>query len=343
MTQAIHNQHVNNLLTDDYYSQLIQLRNTIALACDQYFQHLLAPKVDLFLISQGVSSPMGKGSDSSPVEFQFGQEKVYLSDSAQFGMEPLVQNKFKMVYCYLPSFRNEDPDDSHLNQFYHCEAELRGSYSDAIGIAESLVKHLIKYALEAATTFAIENILQNQKILASITTKDFPKITFDEAIDLLDKNGKKELITFHDYGRNITRKGELAVLELITQNQTPIWITNYDIGTVPFYHKANPKDQNTALNADLIFPSLHGGFGGEILGLGQRQDQANELELTMQKHGIANIAAYHWYIELRKAPKYQATSGFGMGIERFLAAIMSKNNIGDVCLYPVRKNSHLFF
>ncbi len=343
MRDDLHKKHILNLLTNPYYSQLIRLRSHIASACDRFFQNYQAPKVDLFLISQGVSSPMGKGSDSSPVAFQFGEEDVYLSDSAQFGMEPLVQKDFQMVYCYLPSFRNEDPDESHVNQFYHCEAELRGSYQDAMKVAEALVKLLLKEALIIAQELQFQAILTNQAKLELMTQVDFPSISFTEAAALLRQHGLKDCITVHEYGRTMTRKGELAIIELLTQSQTPVWITHYDCGTVPFYHKPDPINTTAALNADLLFPSLNGGFGGEILGLGQRQDSAVELLSTMQSQDIANISAYQWYIDLRNQPGYQTTSGFGLGIERFLAAIQSKTNIADVCLYPVLKNSHLYF
>src|SRR3990167_46662 len=108
--------HVDDLITRDYYNNLLKLRNDLSIACDKYFQNLSAIKLDLYLITQGVSSPMGKGSDSEPLPFIFGNDKAFLVDSAQFGMEPLVFDMYKMVYCYLPSFRGEDPDFRHLNQ-----------------------------------------------------------------------------------------------------------------------------------------------------------------------------------------------------------------------------------
>jgi len=132
--------HISNLLDDPYYANLIKLRNIIEIGCDTYFQSLNAPKVDLFMATKGVSSPMGKGSDSTPIPFMLGEEKVFLVDSSQFGMEPLVQKSFDMVYCYLPSFRGEDSDYRHLNQLNHCEAELQGGYEKCMLVAENLIK-----------------------------------------------------------------------------------------------------------------------------------------------------------------------------------------------------------
>lgn len=72
--------HISNLIDNDYYKNLIKLRNVVELACDEYFQKLNAPKIDLYLITKSVSSPMGKGSDSEPIPFKFGNQRAYLVD-----------------------------------------------------------------------------------------------------------------------------------------------------------------------------------------------------------------------------------------------------------------------
>lgn len=85
------------------------------------------------------------------------------------------------------------------------------------------------------------------------------------------------------------------------------------------------------------------GFGGECIGLGQRQDNAEEIIESMKRQKIKNIDEYKWYINLRNHPKYRITSGFGLGIERFLTWILGLNSIYDVAIYPVIKNSHIIF
>lgn len=136
--------HIDNIISDNYYKNLILLRNKIEIECDNYFQKLGASKVDLYLISNSASSPIALGSDSEPIEFNLDNKNYFLTDSSQFGMEPLLFNSFDMVYCYLPSFRGEVPNKRHLNQFFHCEAEMKGGYEDAMNVAEGLVKHLTK-------------------------------------------------------------------------------------------------------------------------------------------------------------------------------------------------------
>jgi len=61
------------------------------------------------MLTPSVSSPMGPGSDSEAIELQFGDLSTFLTDSSQFGFEPLIMNGLDKVYCYLPSMRGEDP------------------------------------------------------------------------------------------------------------------------------------------------------------------------------------------------------------------------------------------
>src|SRR5205085_2186791 len=99
----------------------------------------------------------------------------------------------------------------------------------------------------------------------------------------------------------------------------------------------DPTNPERVLNADLIFPSFQNGFGGEIVGSGQRQDNPKELLESMKRQEISSIKSYQWYINLRKDPSYQQTSGFGLGIERFIAWMLQLESIIDTSIYPVLK------
>ncbi len=295
--------HIENLISDEYYSNLLSLRNDIEIECDKYFHGLKAPKVDLYLISSSISSPIALGSDSEPIEFHLGNNNYYLADSSQFGMEPLLFNSYKMVYCYLPSFRGEDPDKRHLNQFYHCEAELLGDYIDAMNIAENLTKSLTKIVITHTKESNKLSRIVDTKLLEKITKTKFPKVTFDEAVFLLEKNNLGSLVEYRKFGRILTTKAESAITKLVSNNELPVWVTDYDRDTVAFYQMPNPKDNLKVFNADLIAPQLiANSFGGEILGLGQRQNKAESIIESMKRQKIKNTGQYDWYIKLRKTP-----------------------------------------
>ena len=276
-THYVRDSHISNLVSDPYYANLIKFRNVVEMSCNTYFQSLNAPIIDLFMVAKGVSSPMGKGSDSIPVPFKLGKEDVFLVDSSQFGMEPLVQKAFEIVYCYLPSFRGEDADYRHLNQFYHCEAEIRGEYKQNMKVAENLIKHLLRDIVAAYKKGDFQFEKHNFDVFEKIASSEFPVVKLDEAEALFKKHGTKDAIEYRPYGRVVTSKGEAALCEIVGNNTTPVWLTHYDRDTVPFYQMPDPSNPNQTLNADLIFPTLNGGFGGEIIGSGQRQKTSEEM------------------------------------------------------------------
>ena len=124
-------------------------------------------------------------------------------------------------------------------------------------------------------------------------------------------------VLHHDTGRDLTAVGEVELLRRIG-NRRPVWVTNDDRDRVPFYQKPDPSSGGTVLNADLLLPSLvDGSFGGEVVGAGQRQNEKREILESLSRQGI-DSTPYNWYIDLRTDSRYETTSGFGLGIERYL-------------------------
>lgn len=155
-----------------------------------------------------------------------------------------------------------------------------------------------------------------------IIQKEFPKIYFDEAAKLLSKQNNDGLLNISKYGQNITAKGELELFKIFKKD-IPIWLTEFDRDVVAFYQKPTQNKEKT-INADLIFPPIiKGSFGGEIIGSGQRQDNIKEMYESLRRQKI-KCKNYQWYIDIRRFNDYKITSGFGMGIERFIAWALAK-------------------
>lgn len=334
--------YYKDIALNNYFYALLLLRHYIKFTSDYYFGiNLGAKNIDLFMTTPSVSSPMGPGSDSEPIKIKFGKHKTFLVDSSQFGFEPLLLNNFDKVYCYLPSMREENPDARHLNQFFHCELEIVGSLEDLIPIVERYIKSLCETVL--LMNNSIDKISNDskrtKKILRKVIKLDFfPEITFDKAVDILIKNGKKECINFTNHGKDVNSKGEIELMNILKLD-TPIWIKYFDRDRVPFYQKPNPKNKDKTINADLLFPPLiKGSFGGETVGSGQRQDNPDEMYESLKRQDNISSKPYEWYIDLRRFPNYQITSGFGLGVERFIAWALAKDNIRDVIPYPRLKN-----
>jgi aspartyl/asparaginyl-tRNA synthetase len=334
--------HYMHLCDSAYYRALIVLRHYIKMVSDYYFGIVhKAKNIDLFMFTNSVSSPTGPGSDSMPIPIRFGKLKTFLTDSSQFGFEPLLLNKIDKVYCYLPSMRGENWDNRHINQFYHCEMEMRGKLESMQLVAEGYVKILSEALLLMDNI--INKISQNPEktkifLKQIVKLKKFPKLTFDRAVSILVKNGKKKLVNFTKNGNDISSAGELELMKIL-KIKTPVWMVDFDRDRVPFYQKPNPKNPEKVINSDLLFPPIiKNAFGGEVAGAGQRQDNAEEMYKSLKRQEDISPKHYEWYINLRKHPNYKCTSGFGLGIERFITWSLGKNSIKDVILYPRLKN-----
>ncbi len=339
LPQYIGSTHCKEVADAPYYQALTILRHFIKRACDIYWGEIQnAYNVDLFMITQSVSSPMGPGSDSEAIHIKFGDDKAFLVDSSQFGFEPILMNGISKVYCYLPSMRGENPDNRHLNQFYHCEAEIIGTLDDLKPQIEGFVRFLGDTLISMPTILRLlsdnPDITFN-KLNSLVETNKFIEIEFDEAVKLLNDSGNAKLVNVTEFGSDISSNGELKLMEILN-TETPIWINHFDRDRVAFYQK--PYTHNKTINSDLLFPAIvENSFGGEVVGSGQRQDNVDEMYESLSRQGVSS-KPYEWYINLRKSPNYKTTSGFGMGIERFIAWSLCRARIQDVILYPRLKN-----
>lgn len=333
--------HYLDLTKSKYYHALLFSRHAISAVCDYFFgvKHG-AKKIDLFMITPSVSSPMGPGSNSVAVPVRFGKLDSFLVDSSQFGFEPLLLNHFSKVYCYLPSMRGEDSDRRHLNQFFHCEAEIVGTLGDICLVVEDFVKTLCFALLNMPNIIRLisaspEDTLQRLRTI--IKGVSFPRISFDDAVKILVANGKPDCVIIHDSGRDITALGENELAKLLSF-KSPFWLTDFDRDRVPFYQKPHKKNPDKVVNADLLFPQITSeSFGGEVVGCGERQNCAEEILVSLKRQGLST-KPYEWYIDLRNQPDYKTTSGFGLGIERFLSWAFCRSDIKDVIVYPRLKD-----
>jgi len=333
--------HYLHLTNSKYYRALLTLRNLISSACDDFFSHKYnAKKIDLFMMTASVSSPMGPGSDSTSIPIKLGNTDCFLTDSSQFGFEPLLLNGIDLVYCYLPSMRGEDWDNRHLNQFFHCEAEMRAPLEKLFPIMEEYVRTLCYALLQSPNLINLISMrpeITRKALNKTLISTNFLRISFDEAVAILEKSGNSHYINFTKWGRDINAQGEFELMRILGV-KTPIWVTHYDRDRVPFYQKPDPDRPDKVINSDLLFPALiETSFGGEVLGCGQRQDCPEEIFESLQRQHLL-AEPYEWYINLRRQPGYQTTSGFGLGIERFLAWALCRSSIRDVIIYPRLKN-----
>ncbi len=320
--------HLKTLLSNPWYTVLNKVFSQILTSThDFYYKEGIEPTV--FPITTGsVSSPMGLGSDSSPVAVEIKNHKVFLADSMQFSLEIGARLNKKGSYYVMPTFRGENTDSRHLNEFVHSEVEIKGNLTDIKNLAERYIKHLITGLLENCSS-EIASVTGTIEHLTKALDRKFVSIRFEDAQKELSH--VENALQMSDCGEQvITSVGEK---ELIKRLGDFTWLTNMPWLIVPFY-QAKERNTKYSMTADLL-----GGIG-EMLGSGQRVLNNSDVDESLKFHQV-DEAGYLWYKEMRDIQTIQ-TSGFGLGTERFLLWVLKHDDIRD-CTLLVRDHSKIIF
>ncbi len=314
--------HYLDALRNPWYKQLIELENLINVETTNFYQDKGIITFNLPITTGSISSPMGKGSDSMPVKINLEGIDTYLADSMQFMLEYGCRLNKNGCYYIMPSFRGEKADERHLCQFFHSEAEIKGNLEDVMNLIEEYVKYLSKKMLEKYGDKLKESLGDISHIERLINSK-FKRLTFNEVEDYFKASNENidKYITYENGFRNLTREAEQ---ELVNKYEF-VWVTNYDDLAVPFYQKLS-DDNKTVKNADLLMGI------GETVGCGERHSDYDELLEALERHEVSK-GSYKWYVEMKKQFPLQ-TSGFGMGIERYLMWLLKETDIRDFQLVP---------
>lgn len=317
-----HRNHFESAIFDPWYKSITKIHSLISAKTGDFFNSRGLFPVLLPVTTGSISSPMGLGSDSIPVKINLGGVDTYLADSMQFLLEYALRLNDKGVYYLMPTFRGEEQDKRHLNQFYHAESEIIGSLDDIIELASSYVTYLCDYFLENERSILSQftDNLEHLKKL-SILKNNIPRLKFKDAIELL-KNNSLYIINHESGFKQITNKGEEKLIELF---DGAVWLTHFPSLSVPFY-QADSSEQGYSLTADLLMGI------GETLGAGERNTYAEDVINNLNVRNVSR-EEYEWYIRMRELMPLR-TSGFGMGVERFILWLINHDDIRDCQLLP---------
>lgn len=321
-------------IKSQWYRNLFQVQNTLFHSTVHYFNNKCKYSYALTPITTDtISSPMGLGSDSEPVFVNMLGQDVYLADSMQFVLEYFLrfQDGLPGTYYVSPSFRGEDPDATHLNQFYHVECELLGDMDAAISIAEGYVVHLTQAMLKDHSNIILSaaGTLSHAQDLVKRMEKPLPRVTLEQAIPMMPSSDCIEWVQEgqSQFGRKLTRKGELVLIE---KYGGAVWLTEMDHLSVPFYQAyVEGSSETKAKAADLLLGL------GETVGLGERHSTPEMVQEALRHHAVPE-ESYRWYINMRKVIPL-LTSGWGMGTERYLCWLLHHNDVRDMQIIPRMK------
>lgn len=241
---------------------------------------------------------------------------------------------FKNIYTFGPTFRAENSNTTrHAAEFWMIEPEIAfADLDDDMMLAEHMLKYIIGYVLENApeemaffNQFVDKGLIER---LEHVKNSDFARVSYTEAIKILEKNNSK-----FDYkvswGADLQTEHERYLTEQVFKR--PVFVYDYPKEIKAFYMKLN-EDGKTVAAVDCLVPGI-----GEIIGGSQREDDHDKLLARIQELGLAE-EDYAFYLDLRKYGSARH-AGFGLGFERCVMYLTGMANIRDVVPFPRTVNN----
>ncbi|PGS52398.1 asparagine--tRNA ligase [Bacillus sp. AFS041924] len=325
------------------YSAVFRVRSLASYAIHKFFQekgyvYVHTPIItgsdtegagEMFRVSTMDLNQLPKTEDGRVDESAdfFGKE-TNLTVSGQLNGEAYAL-AFRNVYTFGPTFRAENSNTArHAAEFWMIEPEVAfAELPDIMDLGEDMVKYVINYVFEQApeemeffNSFIDKTLIDRLK---NALESEFGRVTYTEAVELLQNSGKKFDYPV-EWGTDLQTEHERYLSEEIYKR--PVYVTDYPKEIKAFYMRAN-EDGKTVAATDLLVPGI-----GELIGGSQREEREDVLVERIKELGM-NEEDYWWYLELRK---YGGTkhSGYGIGFERLVMYLTGMKNIRDVIPFP---------
>lgn len=253
-----------------------------------------------------------------PVQY-FEDTTAYLTQSGQLYNEANAM-ALGRVYAFGPTFRAEKSKTRrHLTEFWMVEPEMAyASLDDVMDLAEALVVYVVGRALDRRRK-ELQTLERDTSKLEQVQAP-FPRVSYDEAADILKKKG----LPF-EWGGDFGAPDETAISE---QFDRPVCVHRYPSAVKAFYMKPDPQRPEVALGVDVLAPEGY----GEIIGGGERLADLDLLVQRIKEHDLPQ-EAFEWYLDLRRYGSVPH-GGFGMGIERVVAWICGLEHLREAIPYP---------
>lgn len=293
---------------------ILKIRDEIIFSIREYFKNN-----GFTLVDSPILTPSACEGTSTLFETDYFGQKALLSQSGQLYGEASAMALGK-IYCFGPTFRAEKSKTRrHLTEFWMVEPEVAfNDLNDDMDLAEDFICYIVEKVLKNCRK-ELEVLGRDISKLENIK-KPFPRISYTEAIEILNKNGNPT-----EWGGDIGGDEET----IISKNfDRPVMIHRYPAAIKAFYMKRDPEDDRLALAVDVIGPEGY----GEIIGGSQREEDYETLVKRIKEQGL-DEKDFAWYLDLRKYGSVPH-SGFGMGIERAVAWICGLPHVRETIPFP---------
>ena len=301
---------------------IMQIRNAIIYASYEFFDQNGFIKFDSPILS-------GNAAENTTELFEtdyFG-DPAFLSQSGQLYLEAGAM-AFGPVFDFGPVFRAEKSKTRrHLTEFWMMDAEYPFvTHDESLDLQEAYVKALIQGVLDRAP-HALETLERDVELLKKYVSEPFKRISYDEAIDLLQVHEADEDTDYEhlEHGDDFGSPHETWISNHFG---VPTFVMNYPADIKAFYMKPVPGNESRVLCADLLAPEGY----GEIIGGSEREVDYDKLYEKIKENGL-NPDDYAFYLDLRKYGSVPH-AGFGLGLERMVTFVAGTKHIREAIPFP---------
>ncbi|MBA5869939.1 MAG: asparagine--tRNA ligase [Nitrospira sp. CR2.1] len=293
---------------------VLRIRHEIIRACRNFFDDR-----GFTLVDAPIFTPNACEGTTTLFHTQYFDETAYLTQSGQLYSEATAA-AFGKVYCFGPTFRAEKSKTRrHLMEFWMVEPEVAfAQLADMMDLAEQFVSHIVAAVLR--TRRAELRVLERDIARLERVTAPFPRITYEEAIDRLQRKGLPAK-PGDDFGAD-----DETILS--KEFDRPVIVHRYPAALKAFYMETDPQRPDLALCMDVLAPEGY----GEIIGGGQRIHSHEKLSARLREHQLP-VDPFQWYLDLRRYGSVPH-AGFGMGIERAVAWICGLEHVRETIAFP---------
>ena len=266
-----------------------------------------------------ILTPAACEGTSTLFEVKYFDETAFLTQSGQLYGEAMAM-ALGRVYNFGPTFRAEKSKTRrHLTEFWMVEPEVAyATVEDTMDLAEQMNSFVVgRVVLKRKEELKVleRDISKLEKIVPP-----FPRISYDDAVGILQKNGS-EIQWGSDFGG-----GDETIIS--NQFDKPVMVHRYPTAIKAFYMEPDPARPDVALCVDVLAPEGY----GEIIGGGQRMSSYDLLVQRIEEHKLPR-EAFEWYLDLRKFGSVPH-AGFGMGIERAVTWICGLEHVRETIAFP---------
>lgn len=239
---------------------------------------------------------------------------AFLRQSNQIYKQIYVSSGIERIYEIGPFWRKEVSESyRHLQESIGLDIEMQNpdNLSDLYQLACTIIKGTNEHLI---SKFNLTNHLQIPAV------KDVPVLTYNEAVELLRKNGHP-VTRGEDFG--LVSEAKLGQLIKKSHCSDVLVIIDYPDTIKKFYTKQ--KEGGLTETFDIIVD------GWELVSGAIRQTDGDLIRKSMMLSDI-NASDYEFYIGIVDgAPDH---GGFCLGLDRLLAKIIDKEMVSDAVPFP---------